>query len=129
MVGPGKKPTAWDAPIAKYEKHCVQWSSLPVGLVRGCQNYTTFVASVLNFHAQLLEVPDQLFELESRALRRFNVGPGNWFQNCDLFNLSTTFGFPISFPSIRSTSLAAKLRVVEFEAPQVHQRAVRLLDE
>ena len=118
MVGPGKKPTAWDAPMAKYEKHCLQWSSLPVGLFRGCQNYTTFVAFVLNFHAQLLEVPGKLFELESRALRRFNVGPCNWFQNSDLFNLSTTFGFPISFPSIRSTSLAAKLRVVELEAPR-----------
>ena len=56
-----------------------------------------------------------MLELESRALRSFNVGPGNWFQNCDLFNLFTTFGFPISFPSIRSTSLAAS--------------AVRLFDE
>ena len=95
MVGPGNKSTAWDAPIAKYEKRCLQWSCLPVGLFRGCQNSTTFVASVLSFHAQLLEMPDKLFELEYLALRRFNVGPGNWFQNVDLFNLSTTFGFPI----------------------------------
>ena len=84
---------------------------------------------MLGFHCQLQEVPDQLYKLETKALRRFNTGPGNWFQNADLYNLTANFGFPISYPSIRAVSLAAKLRVFEFEAPQAQQQAARLLDE
>ena len=129
IIGPGKGSSTWTGSIAKYKARGEQWSTLPVGLFRGCQNYMTFVLSVLAFHLQLADVPDELYMHESAILRKFNSGPGTWFVNKDLFNLSTNYGFPMSYPSIRSVALAAKLRVIEFEAPDAQQRAGIILDE
>ena len=80
MTGPGRSVLSWHAPTAKFEKRGELWSPLPVGIFRGCQNYRTFVVSVLGFHMQLEDEPTKLFEKEVAVLRKFNPGPGNWFK-------------------------------------------------
>ena len=129
MTGPGKGSLSWQAPVAKYEKRGELWAPLPVGIFRGCQNYRTFVVSVLSFHMQLEDEPACLYTKELGVLRKFNPGPGNWFHQRDMFNLSRNYGFPVSFPSIRVMSLAAKLRVVESEALDAEHRAGRIFDD
>ena len=82
-----------------------------------------------SFHLQLEDAPDSLYTIESNFLRSSNRGPGNRFQHRDLFKLPSNYGFATSFPSLRTTSPAAKLRVVEFKVVDVRQRAARSYDE
>ena len=126
MPGQGKDNSCWEAPAAKYERRIEQWAPLPVGMLRGCQNYINFVFSVLGFHWQLEGIPAHVLELENKALRKFNAGPGNWALNEDLLVLNCHYGFPAAYPSARTMALAAKLRVSEFEVPEAQARAASL---
>ncbi len=71
--------------------------------------------SVFSFVAQVETVPDEAFEAEAFALRRFAPGPGAWATKQDLFHLRELFGFPASFPSLQIFALASKLRCLAFE--------------
>lgn len=121
MVGPGKSSRSWDSPLKKYRERSRIWSKLPVGLLLSIQNYKTFVFSVLSFVQQVEHIPDRLFSAEAEALRRFAPGPGNWIMPGDLYNLVDLFGFPMSFPSLRTSALAAKLRVLAYEVTNASQ--------
>ena len=98
-----------------------------VGLL---QNYIygSFVVSVLSCAWQLENVPQQVLEKATRVLRKFAPGPGNWISKADLFHLKDGLGFQVAFPSVYSTALAAKLRVVTFEISNVRRRAESLRD-
>ena len=84
--------------------------------------------SVLSFHIQLEDAPEDIYKKEHAALRKFNAGPGNWVVAADLFNLKENYGFPMSYPSLRVISLAAKLRVMEFEVTDSARRAKLLIE-
>ena len=60
-------------------------------------------------------MPDSIFRDETQILRNFTPGPGNWVSKQDLFHLQAGLGFPTSYPSIQTMSLAAKLRVAATE--------------
>ena len=126
MVGPGKSSRSWDAPLNKFDSRVPAWSSLPVGLFRNAQNYNIFVFSCLMFVAQIEDIPEVAWEAERKALRKFSPGPGNWVQNRDLFHLKSLFGLPASLKSLGITALAAKLRVLAFEAPEAEDKVNEL---
>ena len=128
VIGPGRGQDSWSTAVSKYKKRAQQWACLPIGLFRGCQCYKTFVFSVLSFLLQLEDVPNSLFDVEAQTLRKFAPGPGNRVQNSDLFNLDSCFGFPLAFPSLRTTAVAAKLRIAQYEVPRVSARAQHLTD-
>ena len=65
---------------------------------------------------QLAELPEELYELESSALRKLTPGPGMWNIAADLWYLDRAFSFPAAFKSLRFVCWASKLRVALFES-------------
>ena len=84
-IGPGKSLKSWEAPIKKYISRASVWVNPKLGFLQNCCIYRTFVFSVLSFIWQLEEVPSKLLQEETRILRTFTPGPGNWVSKRDLF--------------------------------------------
>ena len=86
----------------------------------------TFVFTVLSFVWQLEDVPEKILQEEIATLRKFTPGPGNWVSKLDLFHLQDELGFCISYPSIATTALAAKLRVAATDIKDVENKHTEL---
>ena len=116
MVGPAACSCSWTKAMDKFKMRCRQWRQLHLGIQYDTRVYKVFCFSVLSFVMQLVEPEEDTVKTEHAALRLFFPGPGNWATPQDLYNLKIWFGFPYFFPSLRTTALAAKLRVLRFEA-------------
>ncbi|CAE8623190.1 unnamed protein product [Polarella glacialis] len=103
-----------------------QWKNSKSGLLQACLAYRSFVISVLSFVWQLEDPPPDLLKSEVHVLRCLVPGPGNWISKKDLFHLADGLGFPASFPSIVTSALAAKLRVLRFDITDAISRAIEL---
>eukprot|EP00973_Karenia_brevis_P013977 1897181-Karenia_brevis.AAC.1 len=69
------------------------------------------MVTVLEFIAQLAQVPDHIVTAEEAALRKLAPGPGNWISKNDLEHLHL-FGIGQGFRTIVLTAKAAKLRLM-----------------
>ena len=69
---------------------------------------------------------DPFFKEEIAVLRKFTPGPGNWVGKLDLFHLLDGLGFSMSYPSVATTALAAKLRVAKTEIKHVEMKHAEL---
>ena len=118
VEGPDEGDKSWDGPCLKYTKRATLWGSQPVGLYYSATAYNTFAMSVLSYVAQLENPPEQITELEEKALRRVAPGPGRAIPS-DLWYLQEHFGQTRSVKSVQVTSLAAKLRVATWEASEL----------
>ena len=70
--------------------------------------------------------PKDLGDHFMKAIRGMGSGPGNWVSLGDVTNLKGAFHFPCSFMDPRWTSYAAKLRVIEYVAPDCPRRVREL---
>ena len=90
--------------LETYEKgRATLWGSQPVGLFYSATAYNTFAISVLSYVAQLENPPEQVLELEEKALRKVAPGPGKWTIPSDLWYLQEHFGQTRSFKSVQVT--------------------------
>ncbi|CAK0811733.1 unnamed protein product [Prorocentrum cordatum] len=129
-VGPGAGNMSWDKPLEKFTKRVQSWAQRHLGLFLNSIVFNTFIISVLSFVMQLQDLPGDMDNIFSWALRRLAPGPGNWIMPEDLCNLREAFGIKFSFAQPRCVARAAKLRVIETVAPDCKERVeeLRMLD-
>jgi hypothetical protein len=111
VLGPGQGPQSWNSPLNKYNKRVADWEDNNCGLFWNIIYYNTFVATTLEFVAQLEPPTAEVCEAERAALRKLAPGPGNWITSADLENLQL-FGIGASFRTIEVTARAAKARLL-----------------
>jgi hypothetical protein len=87
MSGPGKGTLSWTKANLKYEERVGLWSSQGLGLQYSAMSYNIFAVSVLSYLAQLENPPAETYQLESAAMVKVAVGPGNWSSAEDLWHL------------------------------------------
>ena len=112
VLGPEGRPRSWEKAFEKYEQRAALWASLGLGLHYTAAAYNTYVVSTLSFLVQLEPLPAQWEAVERAALRRLTPGPAHWIQPADLHALRQTFHFPVNFADLRTTSVAARFRVL-----------------
>ena len=78
MVGPGRHVDAWTTPLQNYLERARFWGSRGAGMLTALQAYRVFVASTLQFVAQLEELPPDFLGVEERAVRQLFPGPRGW---------------------------------------------------
>jgi hypothetical protein len=128
FIGPGAGTLSWERPVRKFVERAEVWSTLHLGFNLNVMVYDSFIASVLSYVMQVEEPPSEVYEHFEKVLRKLAPGPGNWCSTADLLNLKRVFHFPRTFRDPRWTALAAKLRVIEYIAPDFKER-VRELEE
>ena len=114
-VGPGRQDASWQAPLAKYLARAELWGKLGVGLHLSLQAYRVYIASVLLFVGQFEALPAGWPEHERRACTALLPGPNRWITPACLKELGA-FSFPLALKDIASTVVAAKARVLKWEA-------------
>ena len=132
MVGPGRATSSWDAPLRKYIERARVWGRLGLGLFLSLQAYRVYISSVLQFVAQLEDLPPDFLVHEQRACQLLLPGPTCWMVSSCLRDLRS-FSFPSELPDLGAIAAAAKARVVRFENAthgglRVQERASRLRD-
>lgn len=130
IVGPGRQVDAWTAPVRKYLDRARFWGSRGLGLLTSLQAYRVFIASTLQFVAQLEELPPDFLAIEERAVRHLLPGPRGWMSAACAKDLRAIH-FPEQIINMTAVALAAKARVHKFEAGssgglQVEERVGRL---
>ena len=110
-VGPGRGETAWEKPVRKFQKRCISWGNLGLGLSFGTLAYNTFAASTLAFIAQLHKPNAAVIKAESKGIPKFMPGPYQWCMAEDAFYLKESWGQSFSFKCMEHTAMAAKTRV------------------
>ena len=114
MIGPDRKDSSWDAPIAKYLARAKIWGKINPGLFNNIMAYRVFIAPVLSFIGQLDILPEAFVAAESKACESLFPGGRGWMTVGCLRHLKT-LGFPNELPDIHINVLAAKVRVHRFE--------------
>ena len=123
IIGPGANEHSWEAAMRKYKQRVTTWSKVKCGLFWTSIYYNLFVSSTLDFLSQLEDIPEWVQSAETEALRKLAPGPGNWITMIDLENLSK-FGIGNGFRTLKSTALAAKLRLLrDLGKKKIQQRA------
>jgi len=112
-----KRSAAWD------------WASL--GLFYSATAYNIYIASLACYIAQLEDYPLAFRSVEECVLRRAAAGPYRWAMPEDLFRLKDLYGQSMNFRDLRTTAIAAKVRVSVYENSahgglRINERAVRL---
>jgi hypothetical protein len=107
------------------------WNWPALGLFYTTTAYNTYVASLPSYVAQLDPYPDSFREFEDKVLRKAAAGPYRWAMPEDLFRLRDHYGQQANFRDLRTTAIAAKVRVTVFEnmlhgGLQISSRASRL---
>ena len=115
FVGPGRSDLAWRAAGEKMLKRSAAWNWPSLGLFYSTTAYNTYVASLAGYVAQLDNYPPWFMDIEAAVLRRAAPGPYRWAMPEDLFRLRDHFGQVANFRDVRTTALAAKVRVTVFE--------------
>jgi len=70
-VGPGRGNSMWAKALNKYHKRIDLWSSSQIGLFYTARAFNTLSIPTLAFLGQLAEVPEEAFNSEAQALRKF----------------------------------------------------------
>ena len=125
IVGPRAELTGWSKPLQKFKARVDHWAALKLGIGLNIIVFNTYIITVLEYVAQLLEVTEEVQLAMSWALRKLGPGPGTRISQRDLENLKS-FGFKNEFKTIALTARAAKLRVVEPVAADVTQKCGEL---
>ena len=115
FIGPGRGELSWNAPLDKFMQRAEQWGKLGAGLLMTLKAFKVYIASVLLFVGQLEELPSAFKHHEACACRKLFPGPMNWM-TADGFRELKTLHFPEELKDIHSAVIAAKARVVNFEA-------------
>ena len=102
-----------------------------MGLQYSTAAYNVHVASIPMYIAQLENYPEEFQAVEAALLRQVARGPFAWALLPDLHRLRDHFGQAHNFRDLRNASIAAKVRVCQFENAghgglQVVRRARRL---
>ena len=118
VLGPARGDATWDGPLRKVLDRAAAWGARPLGLQLAAAAWNGYALSTCAFVAQLDALPAAWDAVEARALRRLVPGPGNWCQPRDLHLLRRGYHFPRAFADLRPRALAAKMRVLHFEAEQ-----------
>ena len=84
--------------------------------------YDTFTLSVFGYLMPLEKDHEDSLTFFEQLLGKLAPGPGNRCIAGDLTNLKTPLSFPKQFRDPRWVSVAAKLRVAYFIAPDCEQR-------
>ena len=132
-LGPGRGSRSWVKAVEKARSRCKQWSQQPLGAQLAAFAYKVYVVSTLGFVAQLESLPVDVQRTEAGLLRTMVPGPRGWCSVDDLHRLRRDFGFPHEFPDIEKEAMAAKLRVVAWEAEasggiRCRDRVARIVD-
>jgi hypothetical protein len=122
VIGPGAGSLSWELPFRKYVERAEAWASLHLGMNFNIMVYDSFISTVLSYVMQLEEEPAELHRYFEQVLRRLAPGPGNRCSAADLVNLKQSFSFPRAFRDPRWTGMAAKLRTIEYVAPDLKER-------
>ncbi len=131
FVGPGRGSLSWKAPLVKYIERASSWGRLGLGLFITMQAYQVFVSSVLQFVAQLEDVPESFDQCEQQACRALFPGPRRWMVPTCIKD-AKYLGLPKELGDLKAIAVAAKARVVKFGnrahgGLRVHERVSRLL--
>ena len=89
-----------------------------LGMYYSALAYSIYVLPILSYVVQLCNVPEEAYEIESKALRAIIPGPYQWILPADLFVGGQEFGQGRSFPSLMNLAQAAKKRVEVLEGFQ-----------
>jgi hypothetical protein len=92
IVGPRAELDGWSKPLQKFKARVEHWAALKLGIGMNIIVFNTYIVTVLEYVAQLLEVTEEVKFAMSWALRKLAPGPGNWISQRDLENLKS-FGF------------------------------------
>ena len=111
LMGPEAGNKGWREATSKFQQRAQTWSDLHAGFHCTVVAYNVFALSVLTYLSQLIQPPDEVFEVENQSLRRIAPGPRGWISNSDLWWPRTLTGRPASPASLRLTSQAAQARV------------------
>ncbi len=71
----------------------------------------------------MLNHPDDLLKLETKALNTLFAGPGNWSINNDLWHMPKLLKSQLHIPSVNIISVASKWMVFMMENINVDKRA------
>ena len=115
QMGPGKGDSSWHKPWQKYLGRLDMWHDQPLGLHWNARVYNTFAVPTLGYVGQLETPPAWLLTSAVQSLRRVAKGPGEWAAADDLWALRESFGLAASFTNLEWYTLAAKIRVVQFD--------------
>ena len=131
FVGPGKGTESWTAPLQKFRERAKQWGRLGLGWLLTVQAYQVYIASVLQFVAQLEPLPDGFEMHERAAVQALFPGPRAWIVPTCLKD-AAYFHMPTALVDMVAIAHAAKVRVRYFENEamgglHVHRRATRLM--
>ena len=86
LIGPGALVEQWKAPLFKFESRVKHWAEMHLGMAMNIVAFNVYIALVLEFTAQLLEVDDAVRAVMRWAMRRLASGPGTWVTQRDLEN-------------------------------------------
>ncbi len=98
-----------------------------MGPFMNCLACNVYIVTLLEYVAQLHDVPQEVVQAELRALRKLAPGPGNWIMPTDLANLKK-LGFTTEFRLIQRTAAASKLRLCATVARDVKRKGDALMD-
>ena len=110
LIGPGAPAVEWAKALMKFEGKVSFWAGLKLGMAMNTVAFNIYIVTVLEFHAQLLEIDVAVQNAIDAALRKLAPGPGTWVTVRDLEHLKA-FGMKHQFRTLDCTSKAAKLRV------------------
>ena len=113
-VGPGRGTLSWQAPLRKYLDRAKLWGKLGFGLLLTLQAYQVYVSSVLQFVAQLEDLPPDFLDYERKAVQALFPGPTGWMTPGCLKDLKYLH-LPKALTDVAAIAPAAKARVVRFE--------------
>ncbi len=133
FVGPGKGELSWVGPFKKFQDRAAQWGKLGLGMLLTLQAYQVYVCSVLQFVAQLEDLPAKFEAEERKAVQALFPGPTGWMSP-NFLKDAGYWGFPCRMVDVQATAEAAKVRVTcwenqAFGGLQIQARTQNLLAE
>ena len=115
-TGPGKGDNSWAKAATKFSERAAFWSEQKLGLQYAAASYNAYAVSVLSFLSQVESPPDEVIQLERKALELVAKGPRDWALPNDLWQLKECYGQTRSFRSVSVQALAAQARVYRYES-------------